>query len=51
MSGAKGVAGEMMENLINIRRSCVDNVDFLGGDSQNSKQIDAIMGTSASLFR
>jgi len=33
-----------MESLINFRRSCDDNVDFLGGDSQKSKQIDAIMG-------
>ena len=33
-----------MENIINFRRSCDDNVDFLGGDSQRSKQIDAIMG-------
>ena len=32
-----------MESLINFRRSCDDNV-VLGGDSQKSKQIDAIMG-------
>ena len=34
----------MMANLINIRRSWLTTWTFFGGDSQNSKQIDAIMG-------
>jgi hypothetical protein len=32
------------KSLINFRRTCDGNVDFLGGDSQNSKQVDAIVG-------
>ena len=36
--------GLTKDNLSIFRRSCDDNVDYPGGDSEKSKQINALMG-------